>query len=294
MNELAALITTIDKPKAMILAAGLGSRLKPWTDNHPKALAEINGKTLLQRNIEYLQKYGITEVVVNVHHFAGQVIKAIRENNGWGSNISISDETDQVLETGGGLLKAAALLAGSNPIVVLNVDILTDLNLTSLLAYHRDKQPLATLATSSRPTSRYFLFDEGNNLCGWTNTQTGEVKMHRKPTGGEQQKAFSGLHILDAAIFEKIRFTGKFSMVDVYLDLMETNTIKSFDHTGARFIDVGKPEKSHISSKDVCISLNNNALQYYLLIYVHYFRLFFSLLAVACLFQSSLPNGCFR
>src|SRR4051812_37305169 len=164
------------RPKAMLLAAGIGSRLKPWTDNHPKALAMVNGKTLLQRNIEYLQHYRIFDVVVNVHHFPDQISQTIEKNKGWGSNVIISDERDMVLGTGGGLLKAAPLLAGSNPIILMNVDVLTDSDLESMLNYHQEKKPLATLATSNRETKRYLLFDEGNNLCGWRNIETGEEK----------------------------------------------------------------------------------------------------------------------
>src|SRR5258706_8381128 len=126
---------------AMIFSAGLGTRFKPWTDKHPKALAIVNGKSLLQRNIEYLQKYNITDVVVNVHHFADQIINAIKENNGWGSNIIISDETNEVLETGGGLLKARNLLENDQPFITLNVDILTDLDLNKLLPFHQQHNP---------------------------------------------------------------------------------------------------------------------------------------------------------
>lgn len=228
--------------KAMILAAGIGSRLKPWTDSHPKALAMVNGKTLLQRNIEYLQQYGIKEVVVNVHHFADQVINAIEKNSGWGSSVTISDERDQLLETGGGLLKAAAHLRGTNPVVVMNVDILTELNLEAMIGYHQEKKPLATLATTDRDTSRYFLFDEGNNLCGWRNIKTCEERIAQPLKGNEMQKAFSGIHIIETRIFSLIQQRGKFSMVDVYLDLIKEHTIKSFDHSESRFIDVGKPE----------------------------------------------------
>ncbi|WP_207492022.1 nucleotidyltransferase family protein [Aridibaculum aurantiacum] len=234
--------------KAMILAAGLGTRLKPWTDNNPKALAIVNGKTLLQRNIEYLQQYGINEVVVNVHHFADMVKEAIDANNGWGSKVTVSDESDAVLETGGGILNAATYLDGDEPFVVLNVDILTDLNLASMMNYHLEKKPLATLATSTRATSRYLLFDEGNNLCGWYNTKTGEelagseanLGLHNKP--GVQAKAFSGVHIIEPSIFKLTNRSGKFSIIDLYMDLMGSNTIKSFDDSDSRFIDVGKPE----------------------------------------------------
>jgi MurNAc alpha-1-phosphate uridylyltransferase len=228
--------------KAMILAAGIGSRLKPWTDAHPKALAVVNGKTLLQRNIEYLQKYGIKEVVVNVHHFADQVVSLLRKNNGWGSKITISDETEQLLETGGGLLKAWQFLRDASPIVLMNVDILTELNLEGMIGYHQEKKPLATLATTNRSTSRYFLFNDGNNLCGWRNVKTGEERKAEPLTGNESQKAFSGIHIIEPQLFSLIKQHGKFSMVDVYLDLMQKHTIKSFDHSDSRFIDVGKPE----------------------------------------------------
>src|SRR5690349_17564719 len=125
----------------MIFAAGLGTRFKPWTDKNPKALAVVHGKSLLQHNVEYLQQYGITNVVVNVHHFADQIIDAIDKNKGWGSTITISDETDEVLETGGGIKKAAHLFT-ADTIVIINVDILTDLDLGKLIAYHQQENPV--------------------------------------------------------------------------------------------------------------------------------------------------------
>jgi len=227
--------------RAMIFAAGLGSRLKPWTDHHPKALAVVNGKSLLQRNIEYLQKHGIDEVIVNVHHFADQIIDAIEKNKGWGSNITISDETDEVLETGGGLKKAAWYFNGGNDFVVMNVDILTDMDLGSMIHQHKEQKPLATLAVSNRETSRYFLFDEKNILSGWRNVKTGEEKIVRT-NGSLIQKAFSGIHVISPVLLSAIKQEGKFSMVDVYLDLAKEYIISSYDHTGAQMIDVGKPE----------------------------------------------------
>ena len=158
--------------KAMILAAGLGTRLKPWTDRHPKALAEINGKSLLQRNVEYLQTFGITDVIVNVHHFADQIINEIDRNEGWGSSIAISDETEAVLETGGGLVNAKWFFDDGD-FILMNVDVLTDLDILAMRDYHQRHQPLATLAVTNRESSRYFLFDESNDLCGWRNVKTG-------------------------------------------------------------------------------------------------------------------------
>jgi NDP-sugar pyrophosphorylase family protein len=234
---------------AMILAAGLGTRLKPWTDHHPKALAIVNNKSLLQRNVEYLQQFGIKDVVVNVHHFADQVKQAVENNNGWGSNILISDEKDEVLETGGGLVKAASLLNPAESFVLMNVDILTDLDLAAMISYHNNNHPLATLATTNRETSRYFLFDEDDNLRGWRNVKTGEQKGNVEGAKHLMQKAFSGIHIINPNIFKLIKHQGKFSMVDVYLNLMNDHTIKSFDHSSSKFIDVGKPESISTAAK---------------------------------------------
>jgi len=228
--------------KAMILAAGLGTRLKPFTEHHPKALAVVNDKTILQRNIEYLASFGIKDLIINVHHFAEQVIFFVEKNNGFGSNISFSDERDEVLETGGGIKKAARFFEKQNePFVVMNVDVLTDMNLAAMISLHKTKSPMATLAVSSRQTSRYFLFDEFNLLCGWKNVKTGEQKISRK-SSKYIEKAFSGIHVISPEIFSLIKSEGKFSMVDVYLELAKTQAIQAFDHTGSKFIDVGKPE----------------------------------------------------
>jgi N-acetyl-alpha-D-muramate 1-phosphate uridylyltransferase len=226
--------------QGMIFAAGLGTRFKPWTDKHPKALAVVNGKSLLQHNIEYLRQYGISNVVVNVHHFAGQIVEAVQQNKGWGSHITISDESDMVLETGGGIKKAEQLFTADN-IVVINVDILTDLDMGKLIAFHQQHQPLSTIAVTNRTTSRYFLFDEYDTLCGWRNTQTGEEKIAR-PTTTYIPKAFSGIHVINKKLLSLIKRQGKFSMVDVYLELAANNIIKGFDHSGSKFIDVGKPD----------------------------------------------------
>jgi len=227
--------------KAMIFAAGFGSRLKPWTDNHPKALAMVNGKSLLQRNVEYLASFGIKDIIINVHHFAGQIIDTVKLNKGCGSNISFSDETDAILETGGGLKRAAYFFDSKDPFVLMNVDILTDLDLSKMIHQHIALKPLATLAITNRETSRYFLFDKHNVLCGWKNIKTGEEKISRI-SDAFIPKAFSGIHIISPEIFSLIKQEGKFSMVDVYLDLAKTHTIVGFDHSNTKFIDVGKPE----------------------------------------------------
>jgi NDP-sugar pyrophosphorylase family protein len=234
--------------KAMIFAAGLGTRFKPWTDQHPKALAPVNGKSLLQRNIEYLQRFGITEVVVNVHHFADQVLEAIDKANGWGSTVLISDERDEVLETGGGLLKAASLL-GNIPFVTINADVLTDLNLDALLQFHRQEQALISFGLTNRKSSRNILVDSQNRMQGWVNLSTNEFRFPAESVYTVENalsvlvpKAYSTVVVFSPEIFSLIRRTGKFSLIDVYLDLAGTHKIMGFDHSGDRFIDVGKPD----------------------------------------------------
>jgi MurNAc alpha-1-phosphate uridylyltransferase len=234
--------------KAMILAAGLGTRFKPWTDRHPKALAPINGKSLLQRNIEYLQRYGIHEVVINVHHFADQIIDALEANKGWGSRYIISDETTEVLETGGGLKKARPFLE-EDAFVLMNVDILTDMPLSAMIGNHFHHRPLVTLAVTGRSTSRYFLFDDAFRLSGWRNVQTGQERLARPAAGTLVQKAFSGIHVIDPAIFPLIGLDGKFSMVDLYLDLAASQPIRGFDHSDSRLIDVGRPASAEEAAK---------------------------------------------
>jgi N-acetyl-alpha-D-muramate 1-phosphate uridylyltransferase len=227
--------------KAMILAAGLGTRLQPFTLHHPKALAPVNGKSLLQRNIEYLQLHGIRDVIINVHHFADQILEAIATNKGWGSNIVVSDESNEVLETGGGLLKAKHFLETDAHFVLLNVDMLTDMNLTEMITKHTTNNALATLAISDRKSSRAFLFNADLQMCGWQNTVTNEQKLSR-PQENLTPYAFSGLHVIDSRIFTQITQTGKFGMVEVYLDLCKTNNIIGYNHSGCKLLDVGKPE----------------------------------------------------
>ena len=234
--------------KAMIFSAGLGTRFKPWTDSYPKALALVNNKTLLQRNIEYLQQFGIKDVIVNVHHFADQVIDTIRQNKGWGSNISISEEREGLLETGGGLLKAKDFLHGTEPFITLNVDILTSLDLDKLLAFHRQHQPLISFGITDRKTSRYFLFDKDDRLCGWRNIKTAKEKIViNKPL--LIQKAYSCVVVFQPEIFSLMKQSGKFSLTDTYLDLAPNHRILGYDHSGDILVDVGKTESIAIAEK---------------------------------------------
>ncbi len=233
--------------KAMILAAGLGTRLKPFTDKHPKALAVVNGKTLLQRNIEFLSGHGIDDFIINVHHFSNQLMSFLKDNNNFEKKICISDESEEVLETGGGLLKAEWFFKNeSAPFVLMNVDVLTDMDFGAMIDQHKKLKPLATLAVTNRKTSRYFLFDGEDRLCGWRNTVTGEEKIS-VDSDKSDQKAFSGIHIISPEIFALIKRRGKFSIVDLYLELAADHSILSFDHSDSKFVDVGKSESIEIA-----------------------------------------------
>jgi NDP-sugar pyrophosphorylase family protein len=229
---------------AMIFSAGLGTRFKPWTDKHPKALALVNGKSLLQRNIKYLQQYDITNIIVNVHHFADQIENAVNKNNGWGSNIRISDERNEVLETGGGLLKAKSLFTPGQRFITCNVDILTDLDISKLFQFHKEKKSLISFGVTDRKSSRNLLFNNEGRLCGWKNNTTGEERISINENN-LVAKAYSCVVVFEYAIFdlmEEQQFSGKFSLIDVYLALAADHRIMGYDHSGDRLVDVGKPE----------------------------------------------------
>ncbi|HEY4538384.1 MAG TPA: nucleotidyltransferase family protein [Faecalibacter sp.] len=225
--------------KAMLFAAGLGTRLKPFTENHPKALAPVNGKPLLQRNIEYLKAYGFTEIVINVFHFADQIIDFLNANNNFGMTIHISDERPEVLETGGGLVKAKDFF--TEDFLVMNVDILTDLNLSDFIVSHQENNAMVSLAVTNRDSSRKLLFNTENHLKGWRNLNTNEEILANDTANGLKELAFSGIHIIKPSIFKQIHFEGKFSIMKVYMELMKTETIIGFDHSGGILIDVGRP-----------------------------------------------------
>lgn len=224
----------------MIFAAGMGTRLQPFTDNHPKALAQVNGVPLLERNIKYLQSYGINDFVINIHHFGGQILAFLAENDNFGANIEISNESDELLETGGGLLFAKRFLENEKTFLIMNVDILTDLNITNFINIHELKGGMVTLAVSDRDSTRKLMFNDKMYLKGWKNLITNKKTV----VGGIfklRELAFSGIHCVNSEIFTKITRTGKFSIVDEYLDLMKEDIIIGYQHT-ANLIDVGKPE----------------------------------------------------
>lgn len=224
----------------MIFAAGMGTRLQPFTDNHPKALAQVNGVPLLERNIKYLQSYGINDFVINIHHFGGQILAFLAENDNFGANIEISNESDELLETGGGLLFAKRFLENEKTFLIMNVDILTDLNITNFINIHELKGGMVTLSVSDRDSTRKLMFNDKMYLKGWKNLTTNKKTV----VGGIfklRELAFSGVHCVNSEIFTKITRTGKFSIMDEYLDLMKEDIIIGYQHT-ANLIDVGKPE----------------------------------------------------
>jgi len=227
--------------KAMIFAAGLGTRLKPLTDTMPKALVPLAGKPLLQWQVEKLRDAGITDIIVNVHHFPDQIIDTIRANQGWGCNITISDERDMLLDTGGGLKKAIRLLIDNGqwtmdnePILACNVDILSNIDLRALMASYAGA---SMLVVSERETQRYLCFDAQQTLCGWTNIKTGERKGHNG-----RHLAFSGMQILspEAQTLIKQMPQDKFSLIDFYLHVMDMVDLKAYIPSNYQMMDVGK------------------------------------------------------
>lgn len=233
--------------KAMIFAAGLGTRLKPLTDNIPKALVPLAGKTLLQWQIEHLKSAGITDLVINVHHFPDLIISYLQDNNNFGCNILISDERETLLETGGGLRKAAKLLGNNEPVLVCNVDILSNINIQKLIAAYNPNE-MGIVVVSKRNTQRYLLFNKEDRLMGWTNITTRELRprnLTEKETINMNKLAFSGMQILNPRIFEYMDNLAeekgqKFSLIELYLNIAEKETLRAYIPEDYRMMDVGK------------------------------------------------------
>ena len=231
--------------KAMIFAAGLGTRLKPLTDKIPKALVPVGDKPLLQHTIEKLKQFGFDEIIINVHHFADQIVEFILSKNSFNIKIEFSDESNELLDTGGGIKKASHFFCDGEPFLIHNVDILSNLNLNDLYLFHKSSNSIATLVCSKRKTSRYLLFNTANQLRGWTNKETGEIKSPNKLLDLKQynELAFSGIHILDPSIFKyMIDFPNKFSIIDFYIFLSQYELIRAFVPEDIHMIDVGKPD----------------------------------------------------
>ena len=228
--------------QAMIFAAGLGTRLKPLTDRIPKALVSVGGEPLLKRVIFQLKDAGFTRIVVNVHHFSQQIIDYLRENNNFGMDIRISNESDKLLETGGGIKKAWPLFDQTEPILIHNVDILSNVNLQK---FYQNAPLAARLLVSERKTKRYLLFDDTMRLVGWTNIETGEVKSpypHLNPKD-YQMYAFSGIHMVAPSLFPLMEEeSDKFPIMDFYLKHCDKVRIEGYVKNDLKLMDVGKQE----------------------------------------------------
>ena len=244
--------------QAMIFAAGLGTRLKPLTDTMPKALVRVGGEPLIKRVIQNLAAAGVERIVVNVHHFAQQIIDYLDANRNFGVDIRISDETDGLLDTGGGIKKAARLFSPDSPVLIHNVDILSNVDLCKFYSIAEGKEALratadsgteneravdALLLVSRRKTKRYLLFDDNMELVGWTNIETGEVKSpypHIDPSKCRMY-AFAGIHALSPRMFRLMSdFPDRFGIIDFYLKACATHSIVGYAKEDLRLMDIGK------------------------------------------------------
>lgn len=226
--------------KAFLFAAGKGTRLKPFTDQHPKALMKVNGIALLERNIKYLQSFGINDIIINIHHFGEQIISFLEEHKYFGSDIEISDEQENLLETGGALVFAKYLFEEEENLLLMNADILTEMNLSDFIRFHINSKNIVSLAVSERKSTRKLLFDKNMILNGWRNETTGEERFgntykNLKPF------AFSGIHCINIHLLKVMTRQGKFSIMEEYLDLMKEYKLMGYCHD-ALLVDVGKLE----------------------------------------------------
>jgi len=226
--------------KAMILAAGYGTRLKPITNNIPKALVGVNNITLLENAINTVAKFGFDDVLINIHYLA-EKIKNFIDNNNFSVKVTISDESKRLLDIGGGL-KNVSWFFDNEPFLLFNVDIVSDINLSKMMEFHKSSEALVTLATRKRKSSRYLLFDEDNKLVGWRNDKNGEEKLVRKSDTFFKQTAFSGIHIIEPKIFELMPKKNKFSIIELYLNLANDYWLQSYDHSDSQWVDAGEKQ----------------------------------------------------
>lgn len=242
--------------KAMVLAAGLGTRLRPLTDDRPKALVELNGRTLLEIVLARLRDIGIHEVVVNAHHFADKLMDYLRANGNFGMRVEVSVE-DVLLDTGGGVKKAAQFLtadSSNEPFLLHNVDVLSDIDLRAMGEFHQQHDGLATLAVKRRESSRYLLFDQESRLCGRrTEAKNGAGRTETvRAVSNPQALAFCGIHVISPRIFGLMQEQGVFSIVDVYLRLARAGeSIVAFPADRYYWRDLGKPENITQACEDL-------------------------------------------
>lgn len=229
--------------QAMIFAAGLGTRLKPLTNTMPKALVTVGGQTLLERTLTTLKNVNCSDIVINVHHFSNQIIEFLKKHSSFNQNIYISDETSQLLNTGGGLKKALPLFKSDEPILIHNVDIISNINLKEFYEVALQGKMQALLLVSERKTSRYLLFDDDMNLCGWINKDTNEVKTPYPSLNINKCKcfAFSGIHTFSPSLSSYFSaFPDAFGIIDFYLSICHKVQIRGYVKENLTIVDVGK------------------------------------------------------
>jgi NDP-sugar pyrophosphorylase family protein len=228
--------------KAMIFAAGKGTRLKSLTEYTPKALIKMNGVPMLEIVILKLKAIGVNEIVINVHYLAEQIIDFLKKKNNFDIHIEISDEQKQLLDTGGGLKKASWFFNDKKPFIVHNVDIISNIDLLKMYENHLKNEAMVSVAIRKRISSRYFLFNQQNELSGWKNIKTSE-SIITKSDKNLNERAFSGIHIINPEIFNLIKDSTNFSIVNTYLELSKTRKIIGFDHTNDYWFDIGTIDK---------------------------------------------------
>ncbi len=229
--------------KAIILAAGLGSRLKSITANNPKALVEVNGKPMLEIVIQYLKKQGVVDFMINIHHFGDSIIEFLSRNNNFGVNITISDERDHLLDTGGAILKAHGFIKGNQPVLVHNVDIISDVKIADLLNHHAKSGSIATLCVRKRNSGRGLLFDDTMKLIGWANVEKRDFKWVNNVLANYNLFAFSGIYLISPQFSDKIMQRGKFSIIDTWLTMARSEIISGFIDSSDTWHDLGTIEK---------------------------------------------------
>ncbi len=227
----------------MILAAGLGTRLGDITLKKPKALVEVQGMPMLHRLLIHLQKEGFEKVCINVHHFADQITESIRKVNNFGLDICYSDETTELLDTGGALVAAKDFFTGKEPVLIHNADILSNLNFNNLYHFHAQHKAAATLFVSGRNSSRSLLFDKQKLLTGWTNHATGEFKWVSKPMTDFSAQSFNGVWLSNPEFIHQIPLTGKFSIIDAWLNMAKERRIIGFQEDSCAWFDLGTNSK---------------------------------------------------
>lgn len=227
--------------KAMIFAAGLGTRLRPLTDNKPKALVPLYDKPLLEHTIEYIARFGFDEIIINVHHHAQQIQDFI-ENLNTNIKITISDESEELLDTGGGLKKAAWFLEGNQPFLVINSDVITNLQLSDMLRYHQEKKPDITLAVRSDYRNRFLYFDDDMNLRGKGDTEGKRLLSPDVSAEDFYKFRFSGIHIIEPKMLSTLPNQKRFPIMEWYMKLCTSNEIKGFNHSEDFWMDLGRPE----------------------------------------------------